>query len=236
MCFERRRPLCRRWLPATAAWYALTVCKVPPASELLAVSSPASSGASRPQGSTKGTLRGRRWRPSATSSSWPRPTGLRRFVAAASHARLVLLASLLNLEAVLQVLAEAAGLQLQIVCAGTNEAPALEDTYLAGRICAALPGERTDAALIAEAVARSYETPFEALAASADARALSAAGLAADTAHCALESRLQVVPRVLSASDGTAMVGPQNTVQADLLATAMPSSQRLLSDRTRQTR
>jgi phosphosulfolactate phosphohydrolase-like enzyme len=148
----------------------------------------------------------------------------------------VLLASRLNLEAVLQVLAEAAGLQLQIVCAGTNEAPALEDTYLAGRICAALPGERTDAALIAEAVARSYETPFEALAASADARALSAAGLAADTAHCALESRLQVVPRVLSASDGTAMVGPQNTVQADLLATAMPSSQRLLSDRTRQTR
>ena len=83
----------------------------------------------------------------------------------------MLLASRLNLEAVLQVLAEAAGLQLQIVCAGTNEAPALEDTYLAGRICAALPGERTDAALIAEAVARSYETPFEALAASVDARA-----------------------------------------------------------------
>jgi phosphosulfolactate phosphohydrolase-like enzyme len=126
----------------------------------------------------------------------------------------VVLASLLNLEAVLRVLMPSAGLDLQIICAGTDGAAALEDTYLAGRICAALPGERTDAALIAEAVASGYRTPLEALAASAGARMLSAAGLTADIAHCSLESILQVVPRVLSASEEIATVGLQKAETA----------------------
>lgn len=149
--------------------------------------------------------------------------GAPAIVAAAGNARHVLLASLLNLEAVLQALAEIPALDLLIVCSGTDAAPALEDTYLAGRICAALPDEeRTDAALIAEAVARSYGTPFEALTASADARVLRAAGLEADIAHCALESRLDVVPRVLSASAAIATVGLQSRVAGDLMAAATP--------------
>lgn len=146
--------------------------------------------------------------------------GAPTIVAAATHSQQVVLASLLNLEAVLRVLVPSAGLELQIICAGTDGAPALEDTYLAGRICAALPGERTDAALIAEAVASGYRTPIEALAASADARVLSAAGLGADIAHCSLESILQVVPRVLSASGDVATVGLQNAVTA--IATNVP--------------
>ncbi len=121
----------------------------------------------------------------------------------------VLLASLLNLGAVVQAVESAGERDVQIVCAGTGGAPALEDTYLAGRICAALPGERTDAALISEAVAHSYETPLQALAASEDARVLRAAGLAEDIAHCALESTLELVPRVLSAAEGIATVGLQ---------------------------
>jgi 2-phosphosulfolactate phosphatase len=149
--------------------------------------------------------------------------GAPTIVAAAPHAREVLLASLLNLEAVLQVLAQTPALELQIVCAGTDAAPALEDTYLAGRICAELPGERTDAALIAEAVARRHETPFEALVASADARVLSAAGLDADIVDCARESSLQVVPRVLSAAEEIATIGLQSTATAGLRAPARPS-------------
>lgn len=133
--------------------------------------------------------------------------GAPTIVAAAPLAGEVLVASLLNLDAVIQALGESAGLELQIVCAGTDNAPALEDTYVAGRICAALRGERTDAALIAEAVARGYETPRQALAASADAVVLRAAGLEADIGDCAIESRLDVVPRVLSTSERTATVG-----------------------------
>lgn len=133
--------------------------------------------------------------------------GAPTIVAAAARARHVLLASLLNLDAVLHALQATGDVELQIVCAGTDGAAALEDTYLAGRICAELAGPRTDAALIAQAVARSYATPWQALTASADARVLRASGLAADIDACALESQLELVPRVLSTADGIATVG-----------------------------
>lgn len=136
--------------------------------------------------------------------------GAPAIVAAAVHAGDVLIASLLNLDAVVGELRAISGLELQIVCAGTDGAPSLEDSYLAGRICASLPGERTDAALIAESVARRYETPFDALAASADASVLRAVGLGADIAHCAQESRLALVPRMVSASQGIATVRLQS--------------------------
>jgi phosphosulfolactate phosphohydrolase-like enzyme len=121
----------------------------------------------------------------------------------------VLLACLLNLDAVIEALRTAGGngvSDVQIVCSGTDGAAALEDVYVAGRVSAALNGPRSDAALVAEAVARGYPTPLEALAASADARVLRAAGLEHDIVHCALESRLDVVPRVLAAADGVAAV------------------------------
>ena len=88
--------------------------------------------------------------------------GAPAIVAAAQCASRVLLACLLNLDAVLEALAEppgVGGLDLLIVCAGTDGAPALEDTYLAGLLCSALPGPRTDAALIAQAVSQQLPGP-----------------------------------------------------------------------------
>ena len=66
-------------------------------------------------------------------------------IAAAQNAPVVLLACLLNLDAVVAVLQ---GADVQIVCAGTDGAVALEDVYVAGRISARLPGRRTDAARV----------------------------------------------------------------------------------------
>ena len=131
-------------------------------------------------------------------------------VLAARWAPTVLLASLLNLDAVATALLEISDLAssgLQIVCSGTDGAVALEDVYAAGRLSAMLPGQRTDAALAAEAVARSFGPPFEALARSADAAVLYAADLWHDIAFCALESTIDVVPRVLAVGDGVATVG-----------------------------
>ena len=99
-----------------------------------------------------------------------------------------------------------AGLALQIVCSGTNGAVALEDAYVAGRIAARLPGPRTDAALVAEAVARAFPTAFDALSASADGGALIEADMVQDVADCALESKLEVVPIVVTASNGVAVL------------------------------
>ncbi len=118
---------------------------------------------------------------------------------AARRAPCVLTASLLNLKAVCDSLAEVAGgtaLDVQIVCAGASGAVALDDVYVAGRLCAGLEGPRTDAALVAQAIAASYETPLRALRASSSARMLSEVGLGADVVDCARESRLEVLPAV----------------------------------------
>lgn len=135
--------------------------------------------------------------------------GAPAIVAATRLAPQVLLASLLNLSAVLRLLAghDLVACRLQLICAGTDGAVALEDTYLAGRICAALAGPRTDAARVAEAVARGFSSPLQALAQSDDACVLKASGMKADITFCARESVLQLVPRVISADTAVAVVG-----------------------------
>jgi 2-phosphosulfolactate phosphatase len=134
--------------------------------------------------------------------------GAPAILTAAGLAQEVLLACLLNLDAVLAELGrgDPGKRELQLVCSGTDGAVALEDVYVAGRLSARLPGPKTDAALVAEAVARAFPTPVEALGAGADARVLRASGLGDDIADCARESALDLVPRVSSADAGVAVV------------------------------
>jgi 2-phosphosulfolactate phosphatase len=135
---------------------------------------------------------------------------------AALQAQSVVLACMLNLDALLEMLRDV-GTDIQIVCSGTDGHAALEDVYVAGRICAALAGPRTDAALIAEDVARSYPDPLPALEASADASVLRAAGLDEDIAYCAQESLLGIVPVASFEHEGIASVvaGGRKTVAID---------------------
>lgn len=134
--------------------------------------------------------------------------GAPTIVAAARSAPRVLVACLLNLDSVLTALkrADPAGATVQIACSGTDDSVALEDVYVAGRLSRELPGPRTDATLVAELVARAFETPLEALRACADARALIATGLSGDIEYCARESELAVVPQVVEASEGVAVL------------------------------
>ena len=131
--------------------------------------------------------------------------GAPAIIAATDHAGAVLIACLLNLEAVLQRLRAADG-DIQIICSGTDGGVALEDAYVAGRLSRELSGPRTDAARVAEAVARGYPRPVEALAASDDAARLREVGLDQDIEYCARESSLDLVPRVESATSGIAIL------------------------------
>ena len=130
--------------------------------------------------------------------------GAPAIVAAAGSSDEVLVASLLNMDA---VLAQLVGREdILLVCAGTDGAVSMEDVYLAGRLSAQLEGERSDAARIAEAVAAAYPNPADALGASAGAVGLRREGLEADIAFCAQESIVDSVPRLVETVDGVAVI------------------------------
>jgi 2-phosphosulfolactate phosphatase len=130
--------------------------------------------------------------------------GAPAIVRAAELSDVVLVACLLNLDAVIAT--AAAEDEVQLLCSGTDGRPALEDTYVAGRIVERLDSELSDSALVARSVARDYLNGRGALAAGADAQVLNAAGLCADIDWCARESVVSFVPRLTASSAGVAVV------------------------------
>ena len=130
--------------------------------------------------------------------------GAPAIVAAAESSDEVLIASLLNMDAVLAQLV--AREDILLVCAGTDGAVSLEDVYHAGRLSAQLEGERSDAARIAEAVAAAYPNPVDALGASAGAVGLRREDLESDITFCAQESIVDVVGRLSEMIDGAALL------------------------------
>jgi len=109
--------------------------------------------------------------------------------------------SMLNLEAVARASADRDAV---VVCAGFQGAFALDDAYCAGRIVQLVDGERTDAAIASELIARAFPTALEGF----NARTYGPPGLEEDIAFCARENVLDVVPRL------TGMVGPAAEITA----------------------
>ena len=130
--------------------------------------------------------------------------GTRAIVSAARRCKHVLVASLLNLGAVVDAVRES-GEDLLVLCAGVQGELALDDAYVAGRIVDALGSERTDAAEAAARLAATWSGPEEVFRASKSGRNLleNAPDLVDDLAFCARESVLDVVPR-LAGLHGTA--------------------------------
>jgi 2-phosphosulfolactate phosphatase len=121
--------------------------------------------------------------------------GTRLLLTAAARCRLVLVGSLLNLEAVAEAAQEQGVEDVAVLCAGVRGELALDDAYCAGRIAEALGGEPADSAAAAIRLARTFATADEGLSSSQSARNLHASGLDADIAYCARESVLRMVPR-----------------------------------------
>lgn len=117
--------------------------------------------------------------------------GTRAVVGAAANCDLVLVGSMLNLDAVAAAARER-GEDVEVVCAGLRGGPSEDDAYCAGRIAALIGGEPTRAAERALALAASYATAEEAL------RTIRRGGEAVaeeDLVWCARESVNTVVPR-----------------------------------------
>ncbi|MBD0330453.1 MAG: 2-phosphosulfolactate phosphatase [Thermoleophilia bacterium] len=139
--------------------------------------------------------------PRAETVIFSTTNGTRAVLAAAAACELVLLGSLLNLEAVAAAAGDG-GDDVCVVCAGFQGTFALDDAYCAGRIVALLPGARTDAAVACEALARAFPTALDGL----HARTYGPPGLEDDIAWCARENTLAVVPRLARMFDGAAEI------------------------------
>lgn len=135
--------------------------------------------------------------------------GTRAVVAAAGRCERVLIASLLNLSAVVEA-ARNAGDDVLVVCAGVQGTLALDDAFVAGRIVELLGCERTDAAEAAARLTTTWTDAEEAFRASKSGRNLmeNAPELEADIPFCARESVLDVVPRLVGMRAGAAEITP----------------------------
>ncbi|HEX7625708.1 MAG TPA: 2-phosphosulfolactate phosphatase [Gaiellaceae bacterium] len=116
--------------------------------------------------------------------------GTRTILVATQRCEVVLLGSLLNLSALARAAREEGG-DVAILCSGFKGAFALDDAYCAGRIVEALDGERSDAAIAAGVVARTWPDPLAGL----NARTYGPPGLEADIEFCAQVDLLDTVPR-----------------------------------------
>jgi 2-phosphosulfolactate phosphatase len=122
--------------------------------------------------------------------------GTRLLLAAAARCEEVLVASLLNLDAVVAA-ARKAG-DVAVLCAGVEGAFAIDDAYVAGRVAEALGGEPDDAAVAAIRLARAFTTSEAGIGGGVSAANIRSAGLDDDIPFCARESVLDVVPRVVA--------------------------------------
>jgi 2-phosphosulfolactate phosphatase len=129
--------------------------------------------------------------PRAETAILTTTNGTRTILAAAANAEVVLLGSLLNLDAVAAA-ARASGKDITVVCAGYEGAFAIDDAYCAGRIVELLDGDRSDAAVASAVLARVFPTAWEGV----NARTYGPPGLEDDLRWCTQENTLAVVPRL----------------------------------------
>src|SRR5581483_7665053 len=132
--------------------------------------------------------------------------GTRLVLAAAERCEEVLVASLLNLDAV--VAAARGADEVAVLCAGVERAFAIDDAYVAGRIAQALDGEPDDAAVAAVRLANAFATAEAGIGVGVSAANIRDAGLDEDIPFCARESVLDVVPRVVSRSASSVEIRP----------------------------
>ena len=124
--------------------------------------------------------------------------GTRLLLAAAARCEEVIVASLLNFDAVVDAARRAD--EVAVLCAGVEGAFAIDDAYVAGRIAGALGGEPDDAAVAAVRLAGAFATNEAGIGGGVSAANIRNAGLDDDIPFCARQSVLDVLPRVVARS------------------------------------
>jgi 2-phosphosulfolactate phosphatase len=129
--------------------------------------------------------------------------GTRALLTAAERCETVLVASLLNLDAVVA----AVDGDVAILCAGVEGSFAIDDAYVAGRIAAALGGTPDDSAVGAARLAAAFPDAESGIGGGVSAANIRNANLDDDIAWCARENVLDLVPRVVERGERSVMEG-----------------------------
>ncbi|MFW6122356.1 MAG: 2-phosphosulfolactate phosphatase [Petrotogales bacterium] len=112
------------------------------------------------------------------------------------NSKLVLIASLLNNDAVIKAISGSSFETINIICSGTNGDISLEDIYCAGRIVSTIDGHLTDKAMLSSSFYRYYEMDPERVLSeiSSHGRKLVRSGFAEDTVFCAKMNLCNKIP------------------------------------------
>ena len=130
--------------------------------------------------------------------------GTRALVAAAARCETVLVASLLNLEAVVDAVSGEA--DVAILCAGVEGGFAIDDAYVAGRIVEELGGTWDDSALGAVRLAGALGGAEAGIGGGVSAENIRNAKLDDDIPFCARVSVVELVPRVVERGGSSVVV------------------------------
>jgi len=136
--------------------------------------------------------------PAASTLVLTTTNGTRLLLSAAASCETVLVASLLNLDAVVGAVRASGAVEVALLCAGVEGTFAIDDAYVAGVLAALLGGDPDDAALAAIRLAAAFATDEAGIAGGQSAENIRRAGLDDDIPWCARRSVLDVVPRVVS--------------------------------------
>jgi 2-phosphosulfolactate phosphatase len=130
--------------------------------------------------------------------------GTRALVAAAARCETVLVASLLNLEAVVEAVRGDA--DVAILCAGVEGGFAIDDAYVAGRIVEELGGTWDDSAVAAVRLAGALGGAEAGIGGGVSAENIRNAKLDDDIPFCARVSVVELVPRVVERGGSSVVV------------------------------
>ena len=134
--------------------------------------------------------------------------GTRLLLAAAARCDEVLVASLLNLDAVVRTVAASGAAEVAFLCAGVEGRFAIDDTYVAGVLAGAIGGEPDDSALAAIRLAGSFSSDEDGIGGGTSAANIRRVGLDDDIPWCAQRSLLAVVPRVVGRTQTSVELAP----------------------------
>lgn len=133
--------------------------------------------------------------PTAPTLVFSTTNGTPLLVSAAERCQTVLLGSLATLDAVAAAVTATGTDDVVLLCAGVLGELSIDDVVVAGRFAERLGGDWDDSAQAAVRLTRSFGSLLEGLEQSQSGRNLIEAGLGSDVGWCAVESRLDVVPR-----------------------------------------